>query len=219
MASLRCKRTAIPQLIVAVGNSISQLWCTVRCLLQTLRSRHFFNARFIWPIGYAACVARNGKRRELLRPLRKPEYTHMPAKFHEQEVNARLKDKRKLSAFLDGLVSKHKKVKTISLTYIFCTDDYLLHMNKQFLNHDTLTDIITFDLSEGDDEVASEIYISTDRVHENAEKFKTSYKLELHRVIFHGALHLCGYKDKKEADRKEMRRQEDLCLARYFKEQ
>ena len=142
----------------------------------------------------------------------------MPARFYEQEVAAKLKDKRKLSAFLDKLISKHlKNIKKIQLQYIFCDDSYLLAMNQQFLNHDTLTDIITFDMSEQVDEVTGEIYISIDRVAENAKKFSVAYKDELHRVIFHGALHLCGFKDKKTADKEEMRKQEDKCLKEYFK--
>lgn len=142
----------------------------------------------------------------------------MPAKFYEQEVSAKLKDKRKLSTFLDALVFKHrKKLQTAQLTYIFCTDAYLLQMNQQFLKHNTLTDIITFDLSEDNNTLQGEIYISTERVAENAAKFGKSYNDELHRVIFHGALHLCGFKDKTTADREEMRRKEDLCLKQYFK--
>ena len=142
----------------------------------------------------------------------------MPARFYQQEVNAKLKDKRKLSAFLDALVHKHlKKLTSVQLTYIFCSDEQLLQMNQQFLKHNTFTDIITFDLSESKEELSGEIYISTERVAENAAKFKTTYNEELHRVIFHGALHLCGFKDKTEADSKEMRRNENMCLKNYFK--
>lgn len=148
---------------------------------------------------------------------KKQEY--MPARFYEQEVTSGLKNKRKLSAFLDKLVSKHlKKVKSTSLTYIFCTDDHLHGMNQQFLNHNTLTDIITFDLSEGADTLNGEIYISVDRVRENAVKFGVTYTDELHRVIFHGALHLCGFKDKKAEDQALMRKNEDSCLKNYKKE-
>jgi rRNA maturation RNase YbeY len=89
-------------------------------------------------------------------------------------------------------------------------------MNQQFLKHNTFTDIITFDLSEAKDELTGEIYISVDRVADNAAKFNTTYNEELHRVIFHGALHLCGFKDKKKADQKNMRRNENLCLKNYF---
>ena len=143
----------------------------------------------------------------------------MPAKFHEQNIKSQLKDKRKLSSFLDQLVQTHlKKAKKISLNYIFCDDAFLLEMNKQYLNHNTLTDIITFDLSDSPEELQGEIYVSVERVRENADKFAVRYNDELHRVIFHGALHLCGFKDKKADDIKEMRAQEDKCLKNYQKE-
>lgn len=143
----------------------------------------------------------------------------MPAKFHELEVKSGLKDKRKLSAFLDALVAQHKPgVRKPQLTYIFCSDDYLLEKNQQFLSHDTLTDIITFDLSEDAGELVGEIYISVERVADNALKYKVPTVNELHRVIFHGVLHLCGFKDKKPADQKLMRQKEDECLAAYNNE-
>jgi probable rRNA maturation factor len=141
----------------------------------------------------------------------------MPARFHDNDIASKLKNKRKLSAFLDDLVHKHlKNVEKISLDYIFCTDAYLLSINQQFLNHKTLTDIITFDLSENETMLQGEIYVSVERVKENAEKFDVGYEEELHRVIFHGALHLCGYKDKSEADIKKMRAGENNCLKQYF---
>ena len=143
----------------------------------------------------------------------------MPAKFYEQDVESGLKNKRKLSAFIDGIISNYRKeVKTASLSYIFCTDEFLLEMNQNFLDHDTFTDIITFDLSDNKEDMQGEIYISTDRVKENAVKFNSTYAEELHRVIFHGVLHLCGFKDKKPADQKIMRENEDYCLVKYKKE-
>ena len=143
----------------------------------------------------------------------------MPAKFYEQDVKAGLKNKRELSVFLDTLVRNHVAgIKKVHINYVFCKDEYLLQINKEFLEHDTYTDIITFDLSEKSTEIEAEIYISVERVNDNAEKFITTYEQELHRVIFHGALHLCGFKDKKEIEKKEMRRQEHLCLKEYFKE-
>jgi len=143
----------------------------------------------------------------------------MPAKFHEQDIRSGLKDKRKLSAFLDGVVARYRtEVKKAQLTYIFCSDEHLLQMNQQFLSHNTLTDIITFDLSEEETRMEGEIYISIDRVTDNAAKYKVPLTDELHRVIFHGALHLCGFKDKKEADKKIMRLKEDECLATYKQE-
>jgi len=143
----------------------------------------------------------------------------MPSSFHEHEVKSGLKQKIKLSTFIDGLISKYKKgVKTAELSYIFCSDQFLLEMNKSYLDHDTFTDIITFDLSESKSAMEGEIYISVDRVKENAKIYKTTYQNELHRVIFHGVLHLCGFKDKKEKDQKIMRENEDYCLEHYIKE-
>ena len=143
----------------------------------------------------------------------------MPARFHEQGISSQLKNRRALSHFLDALVRGYlPEVKKISLTYIFCTDEHLLQMNRQFLSHDTLTDIITFDLSKNEQELQGEIYISAERVTENAGIFKTTYSRELHRVIFHGALHLCGFGDKKKTERQAMRAAEDACLKAYLPE-
>src|ERR1700749_3272588 len=100
----------------------------------------------------------------------------MPATFTEHEVKAKLTDKKKLSTFLDRLVHNHLEgIKKVRLNYILCSDDYLLDINIKYLNHNTLTDIITFDLSEGETDLTGEIYVSVDRVGENAEKFGVSY--------------------------------------------
>ena len=104
-----------------------------------------------------------------------------------------------------------------SIQYIFCSDEYLLNMNKQFLEHDYYTDIITFDLSEGD-ETIGEVYISIDRVVENAVKLEIPWTTELYRVIFHGSLHLCGYKDKTKREISIMRDQEEYYL-RFINEE
>lgn len=140
----------------------------------------------------------------------------MPISFFELDTKARLKNKNHLKVFLKNLVHRHLFIKRADLNYIFCTDDYLLEKNKQFLNHNTLTDIITFDLSENDSNLVGEIYISIDRIKENAEKFSVAYQTELHRVIFHGALHLCGFKDKKKEDKALMTEMENQCLQQYF---
>ena len=140
----------------------------------------------------------------------------MAIQYYDEGVQSKLKEKRRLSAFLKALVLEHLEVKKIDMTYIFCDDDFLLEKNQQFLNHDTLTDIITFDLSDEETELISEIYISVDRIAENAAKFGTSYAMELHRVIFHGALHLCGFKDKKKEDKALMTQMENDCLQKYF---
>ena len=102
-----------------------------------------------------------------------------------------------------------------AINYIFCSDSFLLEMNRQYLKHDTLTDIITFELSGKGEAILSDIYISVDRVRENARKFKAPFFQEIHRVIFHGALHLCGYKDKSKTQRKLMRQAEDEWLSLY----
>jgi rRNA maturation RNase YbeY len=141
----------------------------------------------------------------------------MPSRFHENEVNSKLKNKRKLSSFLDSVARQHGYNGKVNLNYIFCTDEYLLGINQSYLNHDTYTDIITFDMSEKQDDIVGEIYISVDRIKENAEKFSGNYEEELHRVIFHGMLHLCGFKDKTKEQKQAMREQEDACLQQYFK--
>jgi rRNA maturation RNase YbeY len=103
-----------------------------------------------------------------------------------------------------------------SLSIIFCSDKYLLNINKEFLHHNYYTDIITFDLSTSNKLIDAEIYISIERVKENAKAFNSSIKTELHRVIFHGVLHLCGYKDKSHSQKTTMRQKEDQSLKNYF---
>lgn len=125
-----------------------------------------------------------------------------------------LRDRLRLKQFLGSLFKKEGKTLG-ELQYIFCSDDYLLEINRQYLNHDYYTDIITFDLSEKGQAINAEIYISVDRVRDNAREYGGSVKVELHRVIFHGALHLCGYKDKTGAQEKEMRQMEEKYLKLY----
>lgn len=103
------------------------------------------------------------------------------------------------------------------INYIFCNDEYLLQINQQFLNHQTYTDIITFPLNQKNQPIQAEIYISLDRVKENAQIFGTNFKEELVRVISHGALHLCGYKDKTKSQISEMRSKEQQYMEYYFK--
>ena len=125
-----------------------------------------------------------------------------------------LAERTRLKSFIETIFRKEGRVLS-SLNYIFCSDKRLLEINRQYLQHDYYTDIITFDLS-ADHSITGEIYISIDRVKENARTLGTSFKSELHRVIFHGALHLCGYTDKKKEDIAEMRRREDYWLKKYF---
>jgi probable rRNA maturation factor len=134
-------------------------------------------------------------------------------RFHfEKRIS--LKNRQNLKATLTTLFKKEKK-KLANLQYIFVSDDRLLEINRQFLQHDYYTDIITFPLSEPSQPVSGEIYISVDRVRENAREFGNSIADELLRVIFHGALHLCGHGDKTPGEEKKMRQVEDRYLALY----
>jgi len=103
----------------------------------------------------------------------------------------------------------------LSIAYIFCSDEYLLNKNRQFLEHDFYTDIITFPLSETEKEIEAEIYISVDRVKDNAAKFKSDFSDELYRVIFHGVLHLMGFKDKSSKNKETMRAKENEWLRKF----
>ena len=135
--------------------------------------------------------------------------------FFLQPVSV-LKQRNKLKSFLQKTAQKEGRPIS-SLNIIFCSDVFLLNINKQFLNHDFYTDIITFDLSESKKgPVTAELYISYDRVKDNARQMKTVTTKELHRVVFHGLLHLLGYKDKSTKDKMLMRKMEDKLLAKYF---
>jgi len=140
----------------------------------------------------------------------------MEVQFFFADKNVTLTDRTRLKHFVANIFKKEKKSAS-SLTYVFCSDEYLLGINKQFLQHDYYTDIITFDLSSTKGVIEGEVYISIDRVKDNSNQLGTRIKDELHRVIFHGVLHLCGYKDKKPADEKAMRVAEDKYLKLYFK--
>lgn len=136
-------------------------------------------------------------------------------RFGYADRSVLLKSKRAVQAFVGQLVYRETG-KACKLQYVFCSDDYLYQMNLSFLNHDDLTDIITFDLSSGPLIIEGEIYISVDRVGDNAKMLGTPFREELLRVIFHGALHLCGYKDKSNADKRVMRRKEDEYLELFM---
>jgi rRNA maturation RNase YbeY len=103
------------------------------------------------------------------------------------------------------------------LNFVICSDKFLLQINQAYLSHDYYTDIITFDLRETAGAIKGEIYISLDRVRENAKTWNQPVYKELHRVIFHGLLHLCGYKDTLKADQVLMRQKEDFYLEEYFR--
>lgn len=116
-----------------------------------------------------------------------------------------------LKTFIDTLFTS-EATKLESLSYIFCSDEYLLSLNRQFLHHDDYTDIVTFNLAADGLPVIGECYISIDRIKDNASLYNTTLKKELLRVIFHGALHLCGYTDKLQHDVLLMRNKEDHYL-------
>ena len=138
----------------------------------------------------------------------------MQIKFFFESSTLKIEDKKKLKQFI-AAIFEQERVLLSSLTYIFCSDEYLLSINRQFLQHDDYTDVITFTLSEPEEPIQGEIYISADRIKENAAKFGTEVNMELYRVIFHGALHLCGYKDKSPKDKKNMTKAEDKYLKLY----
>jgi rRNA maturation RNase YbeY len=125
-----------------------------------------------------------------------------------------LKDRQILKSTLTALFKKEGK-KLAELRYIFVSDERLLEINREFLRHDFYTDIITFPLSVPRQPIVGEIYISVDRVKENARDFGSTIKKELHRVILHGALHLCGYGDKTPREEKKMRQMEEKYLHLY----
>ena len=138
----------------------------------------------------------------------------MAVRFFIHEVSVHLTQRKALKHFIEQIfVSEGCDLS--ALTYVFCSDEYLLSINRQFLKHNTYTDIITFSLSGEDEAINGEIYISVDRVKENANKYGTTFIKELHRVIFHGALHLCGFKDKSAIEAATMRDKEDYYLEKY----
>ncbi|WP_179349423.1 rRNA maturation RNase YbeY [Winogradskyella pacifica] len=128
------------------------------------------------------------------------------------ETQFKLQNTEQLSEWISNTISE-EDCKEGEINYIFCNDDYLHKLNVDFLDHDTLTDVISFDYSVGK-ELHGDIYISVERVEENASDFNVAFQDEIARVIIHGVLHYCGYKDKTEADEKEMRSKEDYYLAK-----
>jgi rRNA maturation RNase YbeY len=126
------------------------------------------------------------------------------------EVPANLKQRGLVKSFIESLFKKENK-DLDRLVYVFTTDKKLLNLNKEYLNHDYYTDILTFDLSE-DSKIKGEIYISVDRVRENALSLRVTLKNELLRVILHGALHLCGYTDKTSEQERKIRSREEYYL-------
>jgi probable rRNA maturation factor len=137
--------------------------------------------------------------------------------FNSQSVRFNLPQKTIVRQWLHASALKENH-KIDSLSYIFCDDTYLLKINQEYLNHSTLTDIITFDLSEKQSKgIEGDIFISVERVKENARLFDIPFQTELKRVMIHGLLHLMGYKDKKTKDKAQMRKMEEAYLSLYNK--
>lgn len=126
------------------------------------------------------------------------------------ETDFQLPDEAHTTNWVSEAIIKENR-KAGEINYVFCDDAFLHKLNKKYLDHDTLTDIISFDYTVGK-ELHGDIYISVERVTENATDFSVEFDTELHRVIIHGILHLCGYKDKSEKELKVMRAKEDLYL-------
>lgn len=140
----------------------------------------------------------------------------MAVRFHKANVSFRVPQATAIKSFLRQQFSTTTS-KKLDLDCIFCSDEYLLNVNRTFLQHDYYTDIITFPLEESDKKTVAELYISIDRVRENATIEKVTFENELQRVIFHGVLHLCGFKDKTKAQSQVMRQMENQWLTEFSK--
>jgi probable rRNA maturation factor len=135
--------------------------------------------------------------------------------FFAEALTFQLKEKVKHRKWLVEVIRAEKK-KPWYVNFIFCPDNYLLDLNRIYLKRNTLTDVITFSAEEKEGIVSGDIFISIDRVAENAQKFKTSFEKELRRVMVHGVLHLMGYIDKSDKQKRIMRRQEDKYMLKYI---
>lgn len=136
----------------------------------------------------------------------------MPVRFFSEDVLFSLKNKRILASWIKAVAQKNKH-EAENINIVFCSDPYLSELNKSYLNHHTLTDIITFPYSSNDAALISgDIFISIDRVKDNACKYGVPFTEELHRVIIHGVLHLCGQGDKTKAEKSNMRAKEEESL-------
>ena len=135
--------------------------------------------------------------------------------FSKEKTNFRFQNKELIIKWLDNSIH-NEKVNPGEISFVFCSDNHLLSMNKKYLKHNFYTDVITFDYSENK-LVSGDIFISIDRVVDNAKLFKVGFQDELLRVMIHGVLHLCGYKDKSPAKARQMRLKEDYYLSLFPK--
>ncbi|TAE39751.1 MAG: rRNA maturation RNase YbeY [Runella slithyformis] len=134
--------------------------------------------------------------------------------FFSEDISFKVPNIRQTKAWLKA-TAQAEGFKLNQLNYIFCSDEYLLGVNRQYLNHDFYTDIITFDNGEIEGEIEGDIFVSIERVRENATEFKKTFEEELKRVLVHGVLHLSGYGDKTEEEEKTMREKENFYLHLY----
>lgn len=139
----------------------------------------------------------------------------MPINYQSQDIKFVLKEKRKVSKWINDVIKLHQK-KVGNVSYIFCSNQYILELNQQYLNHNYFTDIITFDYCY-DNIVEGDIFISIDTVLDNSQRFKTNFNDELLRVIIHGVLHLVGFSDKTAKQQKQMRVLEDEALSIFYR--
>lgn len=131
--------------------------------------------------------------------------------FHLEDIEIKIQQKLKIKSWLKSVIES-EGFKLGDVNYVFCSDDYLLQINVEYLDHDFLTDIITFDNSEEKELIEGDIFISVERVKDNARTFEVSFEYELKRVLVHGILHLCGYLDKTDEEEKLMRSKENHYL-------
>ncbi len=132
--------------------------------------------------------------------------------FFSEDIDFTLRNKQKIRHWIARVIDQEGFRRIGELSFVFCSDPYLLEINRQYLDHDTYTDIVTFDSSHDRDTISGDIFISVDRTRENALKFGVGRTDELHRVMIHGVLHLCGYHDKNKDEKKLMRKKEDEAL-------
>lgn len=136
----------------------------------------------------------------------------MPIQYFYEEVDFKISNEKHLTEWISSVVHSYN-FNIQEVNFIFCSDEYLLEINKQHLNHDYFTDIITFDNSEQSGLIESDVFISVDRIKENAQNLSVEFTQELHRVMIHGILHLVGFGDKSAEEKRVMREKEDACLS------
>ncbi|MBG8554554.1 rRNA maturation RNase YbeY [Hymenobacter guriensis] len=140
------------------------------------------------------------------------EHERLGIEFVVEDVDFELADAEELTSWVERIAKVHEH-EIVHLTYIFCSDEYLHKVNMEYLDHDTYTDVITFDNADDADIIEGDIFISVERIRENAQLHGVTFRDELHRVMIHGVLHLLGYADKDLLSQTAMRKKEDDCLS------